>query len=88
MLNMETGRSNRGDLIFLSLEALLSLGAMVAVHPCAGIVEGAAALLFTLWYRELCKKNFGGVTGDTAGFFVVMGEMLLVVVLGAAGFIL
>lgn len=88
MLNMETGRSNRGDLIFLVLETLFSLGAMVAVNPVAGSIEVVAALLFTLWYRSLCKKNFGGVTGDTAGFFVVMGETFLVVVLGIAGFVL
>jgi adenosylcobinamide-GDP ribazoletransferase len=87
MLNMETKSSKKGDIIFLALEAFLSLGAMMLISRVSGITLGVATVLFTCCYRELCKRNFGGVTGDTAGFFVVMGETLLVGLLGVLSFI-
>ncbi|MBO5566062.1 MAG: adenosylcobinamide-GDP ribazoletransferase, partial [Succinivibrio sp.] len=33
----------------------------------------------------MCKKRFGGVTGDTAGYYVVMSELVVVVILAAIG---
>ena len=86
MLNMEIKSSQKGDVFFLALEAFLALGAMMMISRYGGIVAGGATVLFTFWYRELCKRNFGGVTGDTAGFYVVLSETMLVVLLGAMSF--
>jgi adenosylcobinamide-GDP ribazoletransferase len=33
----------------------------------------------------MCKKRFGGVTGDTAGYYVVMSELVVVVILAVTG---
>ncbi len=83
MLNMEIKRSEKLDVFFLGFQAFVALGAMMLISRYAGIMTGGATVLFTFWYRELCKRNFGGVTGDTAGFFVVICETLLVGMLGA-----
>ena len=88
MLNKETKSSQKVDVMFLALEAFLALGAMMLISRYAGIVTGVATVFFTFWYRESCKRNFGGVTGDTAGFFVVMGETLQVVLMGSISFII
>lgn len=81
MLNMETGKSSSVDVIFLSIQAILAVALMLYLNLMAGIVCGAAGCLFCLWYKKLCDKQFGGVSGDTAGFFVVMGEAFLLIVL-------
>ena len=40
------------------------------------LFEVLAVLLFSIYYRYKCYKELGGVTGDTAGFFVTMAELL------------
>ncbi len=81
MLNMEAGKSGRWDILFLIAKALISIDIMIALQPVAGIVSLAAMLLFSLWYWYKTKKEFGGVTGDTAGFFVVTGELFVLIAL-------
>ncbi len=58
-------------------------GWFVAVSGCAiflfgksGIAVTASSLAVFLWYFVLTKRNFGGITGDTAGFFVQMSELI------------
>lgn len=36
----------------------------------------ASFALFTIMYAHFVRKSFGGVTGDTAGYFVVAGEVI------------
>lgn len=38
-----------------------------------GIVAATAAAVFVCYYRR-CKKELGGITGDTAGYFVLVCE--------------
>lgn len=40
----------------------------------AGTFMMLAALLSFVWYKHLSYKEFGGITGDTAGYFVVVCE--------------
>lgn len=44
-----------------------------------GLVIAVNALVF-LWYRRMSMKQFGGVTGDLAGWFVTMAELASVLV--------
>lgn len=32
-----------------------------------------------LWYFKKCSKNFGGITGDTEGYFICVSELILTV---------
>ena len=67
-------------------KADLALGAWVAVSGAAiavtSLVEGGAALvgalLVCLYYWAMSEKQFGGVTGDLAGFFVQTCELAMV----------
>ncbi len=74
--------------VVLILAILVLIGAMIALAADAGIyyplaLPGAALLTF-LYYRLMAMKQFGGITGDTAGFFVQVCEcaMVLAMVLG------
>lgn len=45
---------------------------MVDMYIAGGIVLTALAVFG--WYYWKCKKELGGITGDTAGWFVVICE--------------
>ena len=81
MLNMETGKAGRIDIIFLFIQAFLAFLVMLLIKPVMGAVLVAVLFLYLIIYKETCDKNFGGVTGDTAGYFIVTGECILTVAL-------
>jgi adenosylcobinamide-GDP ribazoletransferase len=37
----------------------------------------AAAVIALLWYDRMSKSKFGGITGDLAGWFLQMCELLM-----------
>ncbi len=55
---------------------------MIVVSPVRGAILAALALVTFLWYRWMAYRQFGGITGDVAGFFLQICE--LVMILGAA----
>lgn len=50
----------------------------------AGLAVTATAVSVLIYYFYRCRKEFGGITGDTAGYFVLLCEICIVV---AAAFI-
>lgn len=81
MLRMEAGSNSRSDLILLTIEAVAGAALMIFLSPAGGALTILGALLFTVYYRWMCNKEFGGVTGDTAGYYVTVSEEVMVVVL-------
>lgn len=61
------------------------LAAFVWLWMTAGGVTAssmlAAGLLVFAWYFHLCRKEFGGVTGDLAGYFLQLFELILLAVM-------
>ena len=47
---------------------------MVLVSPLAGSLTVAGNLAVFGWYRYDSKKEFGGITGDLAGWFLLCAE--------------
>lgn len=64
----------------LSLQSALCVGLMCFQSFPAGLIVAAAAVLTLVYYFYRSRKEFGGVTGDTAGFFVLFCEGCIVVV--------
>lgn len=62
----------------LYLQGICCICFMLWQSLWAGVVIGAAFISFLYYYRR-ANKEFGGITGDTAGFFVVLceGNMIL-----------
>jgi adenosylcobinamide-GDP ribazoletransferase len=56
------------------------------------VVSGAAVILASLcafaWYRHMSYMNFGGITGDTAGWFVTVCETAGMAAAAVSGIVL
>ena len=50
---------------------------MIWFQPGAGLLGAAAGWLVFLACRRMCMKKFGGITGDTQGFFLQMCELIM-----------
>ena len=59
----------------MAVYLLLAGGGMVALSPVSGGAALAAALACLGYYRWMAYRQFGGVTGDLAGFFLQLCEL-------------
>ena len=87
MLSREAGMTTQADFMFLTLIASASGLFMVYVNMVSGGLCFVALLVFCFYYSCLCKKKFGGVTGDTAGMFIARGELIGLLVLAVYFFV-
>ena len=78
MLAAETAKADGTMIVILVTELLF--GAVLALLARASYVPvlAVAYTLFIFVYKKTVMKNFGGVTGDTAGYFVVASEVTAV----------
>lgn len=58
--------------LYIQLLAAFMLSLYISIPY--GIIMAAAQVLSFVYYRVRCYKEFGGITGDTAGFFVTVCE--------------
>lgn len=61
----------------LYLQSVVCIGLMVYWHMAAGLFVAGCAVFSLIVYFYKSRKEFGGVTGDTAGCFVVCCEGLM-----------
>ena len=70
-----------GVRVILTAWILLSGAAMIIICPLAGIPAVCAAMLVVLYFRIMCRRQFGGITGDLAGFFLQLCELACILAL-------
>lgn len=58
----------------LYAQSAVCIGLMISWSLPVGILAAAAAFLSFLYYFYRSKKEFGGITGDTAGYFILLCE--------------
>lgn len=61
----------------LMIEAVVFAAIMIVINVPCGIAAAATGFLVFVIYRSLSYKTFGGITGDLAGCFLVMAELLM-----------
>ncbi len=54
---------------------------MILINPIYGAFASASAYLTYLYYFYRSRKEFGGVTGDTAGYFLCLCECVMILAL-------
>ena len=63
----------------------LAGAAMLACGSGAGVLALAAAVGSFVFYRRRCEREFGGITGDTAGYFVLLCELAVTIAAARGG---
>lgn len=62
----------------LFIQSVVCIGLMFFWSLFAGLIVAAVAVLALIYYFYRSRKEFGGITGDTAGFFVLLCEGCIV----------
>ena len=68
----------------LYLQSACCIGLMLFWSPLTGMIVTAASLAAFAYYDYRSRKVFGGVTGDTAGCFVLLCELCMLVAIAVA----
>ena len=67
----------------LSFELLACILLLIAFDIFFNIWVGAVivciGIIGFIWYRHMAYKTFGGITGDLAGYFLQMTELLILI---------
>lgn len=63
----------------LCLQGACCVAGMLYISFWAGILAAGAAAASLAYYYVRCKRELGGITGDTAGYFVLLCELCIVI---------
>ena len=80
-------KTERGRVILLALQLVICAAALLAADLISGGILLAAEGILLLSYRHMALTEFGGVTGDLAGWYLCMAELTGVWTLAVAGWI-
>lgn len=81
MLHEETKEAKKCVPILLIVQIVIGVAASVYFNPWSGVATMVALFLFSLYFKHKCEKEFGGITGDCSGYFIVMGETIVMLIL-------
>lgn len=72
--------------VMISAAAALSvcIAAVFSVFTWKGILPAAGVLFFSLYFRRMVKKEFGGISGDLCGWHIQMQELILMICFAVA----
>lgn len=70
----------RGVAAALLIQAAVCLALIAWWDWRLGAVSAILGGGLSWWHRRLCLRDFGGVTGDLAGYAITLGEMLMLAV--------
>ncbi|AWK52714.1 adenosylcobinamide-GDP ribazoletransferase [Clostridium beijerinckii] len=74
--------TNAQDKILMIVSLALMIMVSFALMGNYGILLVSSITLGIIWSVEKCKKEFGGISGDVAGFALVLGEVIGILALG------
>lgn len=77
MLRQETDPAASGTATAMGILSLLLLAALILVGGICGVCAAAAAVVTLLYYYRTAVDLFGGTTGDLAGWFLQLCELLM-----------
>lgn len=61
----------------LAAEAAICCAAMILLDFCIGIIMLIFIAIIYFYHYRNCTKNFGGITGDLAGYFLQLAEIFM-----------
>ena len=80
-VSLSPAKKRPGIVTPLAVFAVAASAGMIAFCQVIGACMVVAALAVFAWYRHVAISRFGGVTGDTAGWFLQWAELAMLAVL-------
>lgn len=80
MLHEETKKTDRTSKVILLVTIIICLAAICYISLFSLIVIALGLSVFILWFKKKCYKEFGGINGDTIGYFITVGELIVIVI--------
>ncbi|MDR0311034.1 MAG: adenosylcobinamide-GDP ribazoletransferase [Acidobacteriota bacterium] len=77
LVSFTSGAHKKAVVISMGATALLASAAMIASSPLAGSAGVLFAAASFFLYRNMAIRKFGGVTGDTTGYFIQICELAI-----------
>lgn len=74
--------------VVLTTVLALTFASSLLVQPVAGAVVCLGAMWVWTYYYYMAKREFGGITGDLAGYFLCLCELVMVLLTGLSGKVL
>ncbi len=71
--------------VVLLIEGIATAAFLLWLSVRTALIMLLGALLLFLWYRRKSYAEFGGVTGDTAGWFLSLCELWFVIAIAVSG---
>ena len=88
MLSDMVGRkTERGKVLLLAVQLVVCAAVLLASDLMTGGILLAAEAVFIIYYRHMALAEFGGVTGDLAGWYLCMAELAGLWAIAVAGWI-
>ncbi len=78
-----TTQKTRARAILL-IELIVVSGALIWIRPIIGATTILAVLAVFFFYRNKSYREFGGITGDLAGWFLSLAELAIVMIAAVA----
>ncbi len=88
MLYEETKNNRKAVLVCLVAEGVICAGVMLVINSILAAAVLSAFALAAVYYRYSVCPKFGGVTGDTAGYFLCVSETVSAAALAAILYVL
>jgi adenosylcobinamide-GDP ribazoletransferase len=79
------GADQRRTKVVMVAWMVLSIAGMIACDVIIGGITAACAAIVFLYYRRMCRVKFGGITGDLAGYFLQVCELVMLTAVVLAG---
>jgi adenosylcobinamide-GDP ribazoletransferase len=73
----KTAAHKRNVTIILIFSGMLCAAGMIFISPVYGAAAILCSFIVFIYYRVMSYKQFGGITGDIAGYFLVMCELCM-----------
>jgi adenosylcobinamide-GDP ribazoletransferase len=64
----------------MALWIAAAAAAMIILNPLPGLGAVLGAVITFTYYRIMSYRQFGGTTGDVAGYFLQLGELMSLLV--------
>lgn len=81
----QNAANKRVNIIILIIELIVQLAIFGFLYPVGAALCICAAALVFLYHYYVCRVKFGGITGDLAGYFLQLCELVLLLSFAALG---